>query len=99
MSPPNQTVHSRNKLHFRLFYTVVHVFVLMNVIIFWAVLVPMDMAICPREKKAKSSPVSFRLSEPVCSTPGPLCSDMTANRDLVEDFFTSEVSASSIFGT
>ncbi|KAK0715068.1 hypothetical protein B0H67DRAFT_233442 [Lasiosphaeris hirsuta] len=40
MSPPVQTIHSRKRFYFSLFYTVVHVVVFMNVIIYWTVLVP-----------------------------------------------------------
>ncbi|KAK0636998.1 hypothetical protein B0T17DRAFT_504384 [Bombardia bombarda] len=40
MSPPVQTMHSRKRFYFSVFYTAVHVFAFMNVIIYWAVSVP-----------------------------------------------------------
>lgn len=40
MSPPEQLPGSRRRLYFSLFYTITHVFALMNVVIYWAVLVP-----------------------------------------------------------
>lgn len=40
MSPPIQTIHSRKRFYFSLFYTIVHVFAVLNVILYWAVLVP-----------------------------------------------------------
>lgn len=40
MSPPEQSAISRRRFYFSLFYTVAHVFALMNVTIYWTVLVP-----------------------------------------------------------
>lgn len=40
MSPPEQRPDSRRRFYFSLFYTVTHVFALLNVVHYWAVLVP-----------------------------------------------------------
>lgn len=40
MSPPEQTADSRGRFYFSLFYTVAHVFALMNVMIYWTIQVP-----------------------------------------------------------
>ncbi|KAK3318809.1 hypothetical protein B0H66DRAFT_603375 [Apodospora peruviana] len=40
MSPPAQTMRSRKRFLFSLFYTIAHVFAFMNVIIYWTILVP-----------------------------------------------------------
>jgi len=47
MSPPGQSIHSSKRLYFSLFYAVVHVFVLMNALIYWFVLVPKGKAQWP----------------------------------------------------
>ncbi|KAK0743675.1 hypothetical protein B0T18DRAFT_490343 [Schizothecium vesticola] len=49
MSPPTTTIHSRKRLYFSLFYTAAHVFVLMNALIYWAVLVPKGKGQWPGE--------------------------------------------------
>ncbi|KAK3935571.1 hypothetical protein QBC46DRAFT_358152 [Diplogelasinospora grovesii] len=41
MSPPFQTLRSRNRLYFSLFYTAVHVFVFTNALLYWGVAVPL----------------------------------------------------------
>lgn len=40
MSPPEQTADSRKRFYFSLFYTVTHVFALMNVFLYWTIQVP-----------------------------------------------------------
>lgn len=40
ISPPEQRPDSRRRFYFSLFYTITHVFTLMNVVIHWAVTVP-----------------------------------------------------------
>ncbi|KAK7748702.1 hypothetical protein SLS53_000724 [Cytospora paraplurivora] len=40
MSPPEQRPDSRRRFYFSLFYTVTHVFALLNVVHYWAILVP-----------------------------------------------------------
>ncbi|KAF3767276.1 hypothetical protein M406DRAFT_251747 [Cryphonectria parasitica EP155] len=40
MSPPEQTSDDRRRFYFSLFYTVTHVFALMNVMIYWTIMVP-----------------------------------------------------------
>lgn len=40
MSPPEQTADSRKRLYFSLFYTVTHVFALLNVVVYWTMQVP-----------------------------------------------------------
>lgn len=40
MTPPQQTPYSRKRFYFSLYYTIVHVVVFMNVLIYWSVLVP-----------------------------------------------------------
>lgn len=40
LSPPEQTLDSRRRFYFSLFYTVTHVFALMSVVIYWAILLP-----------------------------------------------------------
>lgn len=40
MSPPEQTADSRKRFYFSLFYTVTHVFALLNVFIYWTIQVP-----------------------------------------------------------
>lgn len=40
MSPPEQTAESRKGLYFSLFYTVTHVFALLNVLVYWTIQVP-----------------------------------------------------------
>lgn len=49
MSPPTPTIHSSKRLYFSLFYTVAHVFVLMNALIYWVVLVPKGKGQWPGE--------------------------------------------------
>ncbi|KAK1836568.1 hypothetical protein QBC39DRAFT_378112 [Podospora conica] len=49
MSPPTATTHSRKRLYFSIFYTTVHVFVLMNALIYWFVLVPKGKGQWPGE--------------------------------------------------
>ncbi|KAM7195766.1 hypothetical protein V8F20_007336 [Naviculisporaceae sp. PSN 640] len=50
MSPPIQTPGSRKRLYFSLFYTIVHVFAAMNVIIYWVILVPNGHGHLPKGK-------------------------------------------------
>jgi hypothetical protein len=40
MQPPKQTAYSRSRFYFSLFYTLVHVYSFMLVVIYWTVLVP-----------------------------------------------------------
>lgn len=47
MSPPEQTADSRKRFYFSLFYTVTHVFALMNVFLYWTVQVPSGHAHWP----------------------------------------------------
>lgn len=48
LSPPEQTAESRRQFYFSLFYTVTHVFALMNVALYWTVLVPNGHAHWPK---------------------------------------------------
>ncbi|KAK3389189.1 hypothetical protein B0H63DRAFT_463150 [Podospora didyma] len=54
MSPPVQTARSRKRFYFSLFYTIVHVVVFMNALIFWTVLVPQDHGHLPKGHEAES---------------------------------------------
>jgi hypothetical protein len=56
MSPPKQTSDSRNRFYFSLFYTVVHVFVFMNVILYWTITVPHGYGRLPKPDKPTGSP-------------------------------------------
>ncbi|KAJ4385546.1 hypothetical protein N0V93_009975 [Gnomoniopsis smithogilvyi] len=47
MSPPEQTADSRKRFYFSLFYTVTHVFALLNVFIYWTLQVPSGHAHWP----------------------------------------------------
>ena len=49
MTPPVQTARSRKRFYFSLFYTIVHVVVFMNALIFWTVLVPQDHGHLPKK--------------------------------------------------
>lgn len=55
MSPPEQTSDSRRRFYFSLFYTVTHVFALMDVAIYWTVLVPNGHAHWPSGDGSDSS--------------------------------------------
>ncbi|KAK0721656.1 hypothetical protein B0T26DRAFT_643757 [Lasiosphaeria miniovina] len=57
MSPPIQTLHSRKRLYFSLFYTFVHVVVFMNAIIYWTVLVPAEHGHFPKKDEAADESV------------------------------------------
>ncbi|KAK4189435.1 hypothetical protein QBC35DRAFT_545788 [Podospora australis] len=50
LSPPHQTPYSRKRFYFSLFYTVTHVFVLINSFIYWAILVPQGYGHLPEGK-------------------------------------------------
>lgn len=54
MSPPEQTITSRNRLYFSLYYTVSHVFAFMNTFIFWAFVVPKGHGELPKERQRGS---------------------------------------------
>ncbi|KAK4463947.1 hypothetical protein QBC42DRAFT_322538 [Cladorrhinum samala] len=41
LSPPVQTPQSRKRFYFSVFFTIVHVFAIMNCVIYWTVLVPL----------------------------------------------------------
>ncbi|KAK1774903.1 hypothetical protein QBC45DRAFT_336532 [Copromyces sp. CBS 386.78] len=51
MSPPEQTITSRNRFYFSLYYTVSHVFAFMNIFIFWAFVVPKGHGDLPRDRQ------------------------------------------------
>lgn len=55
MSPPEQNADSRRRFYFSLFYTVTHVFALMNVAIYWTILVPNGHAHWPSGDAANSA--------------------------------------------
>ncbi|KAK4194138.1 hypothetical protein QBC40DRAFT_239136 [Triangularia verruculosa] len=54
MSPPLQTPQSRKRFYFSIFYTVVHVFVFMNSLIYWTVLVPQGYGHFPQGEGGES---------------------------------------------
>ncbi|KAK4651970.1 hypothetical protein QC762_607200 [Podospora pseudocomata] len=56
MSPPLQTPKSRKRLYFSIFYTISHVFVFMNTLIYWCILVPKGYGHLPKGKEGE--PVS-----------------------------------------
>lgn len=51
MSPPEQTITSRNRFYFSLYYTVSHVFTFINTFIFLAVIVPKGHGDLPRDRQ------------------------------------------------
>lgn len=55
MSPPAQTMQTRKRFYFSLFYTIVHVFAIMNVIIYWSVLVPKGHGHFPKDDPQEES--------------------------------------------
>lgn len=55
MSPPEQTADSRRRFYFSLFYTVAHVFALMNVAVYWTILVPNGHSHWPKGNGSDSS--------------------------------------------
>jgi len=55
MSPPFQTIRSRKRLYFSLFYTLVHVFAILNVILYWAMLVPKSLGHFPTGEPSEES--------------------------------------------
>lgn len=51
MSPPEQTITSRNRFYFSLFYTASHVFTFINTFVFWAFVVPKGHGDLPRDRQ------------------------------------------------
>ncbi|KAK4228604.1 hypothetical protein QBC38DRAFT_361521 [Podospora fimiseda] len=63
LSPPVQTPQSRNRFYFSIFYTIVHVFVIMNCVIYWALLVPLGYGKFPGGKDKGGESVSTSSAE------------------------------------
>jgi len=55
MSPPAQTPHSRKRIYFSLFYSVVHVVNFMSPTIYWTILVPKGRGHFPKEEELSVS--------------------------------------------
>ena len=88
MSPPVQTTHSRKRFYFSVFYTVVPVFAIMNVLNFWTILVPHDQGHLPGGAKDESA-LFWAFGPGRCMA---RCFDggYLLTSALVEDFFTSD---------
>ncbi|KAK4170075.1 hypothetical protein QBC43DRAFT_198532 [Cladorrhinum sp. PSN259] len=54
LSPPVQTPQSRKRFYFSIFFTIVHVIVIMNCVIYWAVLVPQSYGKFPGGDEGES---------------------------------------------
>jgi hypothetical protein len=82
-SPPIQTAYSRKRFYYSLFYTLVHVWVFMNAISYWTVLVPHGHGHFPAPDRPYDDPskcyTDFRRTSPTSAV---------ADQVIVDDFFS-----------